>query len=348
MTTLIRPGSALTADAEEHGRDCGVVAQIGNTPIRRIRLLIGGKSRNVYLKLEGDNPGGSIKDRTALSLLRSLEKTGQLSTGVRLVESSSGNLAIGLAMLARHSGYRFTAVVDPKVTAENMCRLHDLGAETKMVETLDETGGYLLTRLARIREMLAEDPGLLWTNQYSNAANPEAHYSGTAPEIYRQMEHRVDAVFVAVSTGGTLAGIGRYFREASPDTRIIAVDARGSVALGGPPGARKLTGMGSSRRSEFVAPGLYDELIYVGDREAFAFCRALDAATGIKVGGSSGACLAACARYLQSHSRVERSVCICADRGEHYASSIFSNSWLAQNGLEIGRRALGPVSEIRF
>ena len=104
----------------------------------------------------------------------------------------------------------------------------------------DETGGYLLTRLARIREMLAEDPGLLWTNQYSNAANPEAHYSGTAPEIFRQMEHRVDAVFVAVSTGGTLAGIGRYFREASPDTRIIAVDARGSVALGGPPGVRKL------------------------------------------------------------------------------------------------------------
>jgi cysteine synthase A len=106
--------------------------------------------------------------------------------------------------------------------------------------------------------------------------------------------------------------------------------------------------MGSSRRSEFADPGLYDELIYVGDCEAFTFCRALDAATGIKVGGSSGACLAACARYLQSHSRVERSVCICADRGEHYASSIFSNSWLAQNGLEIGRRHLGPVSEIRL
>jgi cysteine synthase len=178
------------------------------------------------------------------------------------------------------------------------------------------------------------------------AANPEAHYSWTAPEIFQQMEQRVDAVFVAVSTGGTLAGIGQYFREASPDTRIIAVDARGSVALGGPPGARKMTGMGSSMRSEFVAPGLYDELIYVGDREAFAFCRALDAATGIKVGGSSGACLAACARYLQTHTKSEHAVCICADRGEHYASTIFSNSWLAQNGLEIGRQHLGSVSEI--
>ena len=348
MTTQIRQRSGLMATSEESGGDCGFVAQIGNTPIQRVRLLISGKSRNVYLKLEGDNPGGSIKDRTALSLLRSLENTGQLSTSGRLVESSSGNLAIGLAMLARDRGYRFTAVVDPKVTAENMRRLRDLGAGTMMVETPDETGGYLLTRLARIREMLADDPGLLWTNQYTNPANPEAHYSGTAPEIFRQMERRVDVVFVAVSTGGTLAGIGRYFREASPNTRIIAVDAWGSVALGGSPGVRKLTGMGCSRRSEFVDAGLYDELLYVGDCEAFAFCRAMDAATGIKVGGSSGACLAACARYLQSHEKVERAVCICADRGEHYASCIYSNSWLAQNGLEIGRQHLGSVSEIHL
>ena len=119
------------------------------------------------------------------------------------------------------------------------------------------------------------------------------------------------------------------------------------MALGGSPGVRKLTGMGSSRPSEFVSPELYDEVVYVGDSEAFAFCRALDSATGLKVGGSSGACLAACARYLEFHGRIERAVCICADRGEHYASSIFSDSWLAQSGLEIGRRHLGPVSAIR-
>jgi len=206
MTTHSHPGIGLMAVAEESGVDRGPVTRIGNTPIRRIQLLIGGQSRNVYLKLEGDNPGGSIKDRTALSLLRSLEKTGRLSEGVRLVESSSGNLAIGLAMLARDSGYRFTAVVDPKVTAENIRRLHDLGAEAAIVETPDETGGYLRSRLARIRDMLAEDPGLLWTNQYSNAANPEAHYSGTAPEIFRQMEQRVDAVFVALPADGAEGG----------------------------------------------------------------------------------------------------------------------------------------------
>jgi cysteine synthase len=250
-------------------------------------------------------------------------------------------------MLARDRGYQFSAVVDPNVTAEKIRRLHALGAETRIVESRDETGGYLLSRLACVREMLDEDPGLVWTNQYSNAANPEAHYLGTAPEIHRQMEHSVDAVFVAVSTGGTLAGIGRFFRETSPDTRIIAVDARGSVALGGSPGVRKLTGIGSGRRSEFVTPGLYDEIIYVGDCEAFAYCRAVDAATGMKIGGSSGAGLAACARYLQTHDKVERAVCVCADRGEHYASTIFSNSWLARNGLEVGRRHLAPVSAIR-
>ena len=348
MITSSSPRSGLTANAEESGAGYGFVARIGNTPVQRIRLVIRGKNRNVYLKLEGENPGGSIKDRTALSLLQSLEDTGQLGTNGRLIESSSGNLAVGLAMLARDRGYQFTAVVDPKVTAENMRRLHDLGAETMMVERPDETGGYLLTRLARIREILAEDSGLLWTNQYSNAANPKTHYSGTAPEIFRQMDHRVDAVFVAVSTGGTLAGIGQYFREASPDTRIIAVDAVGSVALGGYPGVRKLTGIGSSRRSEFADAGLYDELMYVQDFEAFAFCRAVDAATGLKVGGSSGACLAACARYLQSHKAVERTVCICADRGEHYASSIYNDSWLAGNGLEIGHQHLGPVSGIHL
>jgi len=323
------------------------ISPIGNTPNRRIRLLIDDRYRDVHLKLEGHNPGGSVKDRTAFSLLKSLEATEQLREGGRLIESSSGNLAISLAMLARDRGYQFTAVVDPGVTVENMRRLQALGAETRIVESPDKAGGYLLNRLALVQKLLVEDPRLVWANQYSNTANPEAHYSGTAPEIHRQMEHGVDAVFVAVSTGGTLAGIGRFFREASPNTRIIAVDARGSVALGGSLGVRKVTGIGSGRRSEFVSPEHYDEIIYVGDCEAFAFCRALDDATGIKVGGSSGAVLAACSRYLQTHDKIEQAVCICADRGEHYASTIFSDSWLEKNGVEIGQQHLGAVSEIR-
>ena len=124
-------------------------APMGETPIRRIRLLIDGKGRTAYLKLEGHNPGGSVKDRTAFGLLQSLEATGQLRAGGRLIESSSGNLAISLAMLARDRGYQFTAVVDPNVTTENMRRLHALGVETRIVESPDKSGGYLLSRLAR-------------------------------------------------------------------------------------------------------------------------------------------------------------------------------------------------------
>jgi 2,3-diaminopropionate biosynthesis protein SbnA len=320
------------------------VAQIGRTPVCRLEMRIGAKSRGVYLKLEGENPGGSIKDRTSLSLLRGLEVTGQLRPGGRLVESSSGNLAIGLAILARDRGYRFTAVVDPNVTKEKLHRLHELGAAVEIVETPDDTGGYLLTRLARIRTMLAEDPELAWTNQYSSAANPNAHYWGTAPEILRQMDHKVDAIFVAVSTGGTLAGIGRYFRQASPDTRIIAVDATGSVALGGPAGVRKLTGIGSSRLSQFIEAGHYDDVIYVDDCEAFAFCRAVDDGTGMRMGGSTGASLAACAHYLQAHPTVRRPVVISADLGAHYASSIYSDAWLATNGIDLRPEHLGAVN----
>ena len=316
------------------------------TPIQRVGLLIGENRRDVYLKLEGYNPGGSIKHRTAFALLRQLESTGQLRKGGRLIESSSGNLAISLAMLSRERGYQFTAVVDPMVSEEKIQRIHDLGGEMIMVEQPDENGGYLINRLARIREMLAEDSELLWTDQYHNPANPEAHYSGIAPEIYQQLGKKVDAVFVAVSTGGTLAGVGRYFREKSPNTHIIAVDAKGSIALGGFPRVRKLSGIGSSRRSRFVETGLYDELIFIEDAEAFSYCRTLEATTGIMIGGSSGACLAACAQYLAQHKEIQRGVCICADHGKFYASSIFSDSWLEENRLELGRQHLGLVSEL--
>jgi N-(2-amino-2-carboxyethyl)-L-glutamate synthase len=347
-TALSDPGEGTDKAVEESLHDGCSVNPAEETPLERICLRLDGQSRKVFLKLEGANPGGSIKDRTALSLLQNLEATGKLTKGGRLVESSSGNLAIGLARLARRNGYHFTAVLDPRVTAENLLRLRDLGAETVMVEEPDSAGGYLLSRLARIQEMLREDPQLRWTNQYGSEANPAAHYSGTAPELFQQMGRRVDAVFVAVSTGGTLAGMGRFFRENSPHTRIIAVDARGSAVFGDAPGARKLVGIGSSRQSEFLDGGLYDEHIHVDDNEAFSFCRALKTSTGISVGGSSGACLAACARYLQLHSEIERAVCLCADRGEHYTSSIFSDSWLAQQGLDVGPGHLGSVTDISW
>jgi cysteine synthase A len=186
----------------------------------------------------------------------------------------------------------------------------------------------------------------VWTDQYSNPANPAAHYCSTGPEMYRDMHGQVGALFVAVSTGGTLAGVGRYFREVSPRTRLIGVDARGSVVFGGEPGPRLLTGIGSSRQSSFLAPGLFHEHRLVDDLSAFSFCRAIASATGLMIGGSSGAVVAACAEYLAEHPRVRDVVCISADSGDNYRSSIFNDAWIAERGLGASWSHLGPVTDI--
>lgn len=324
-----------------------MVTHIGRTPMERLHLVIGGKARTVHLKLEGANPGGSVKDRTALSLIEYLEQRGTLAKDSILIESTSGNLGVSLSLVAAAKRYAFVAVVDPKTTAENLAKMRRLGAQIETVSEPDEVGGYLLTRLERVRVMCATSRKYIWTNQYESPANPNAHYLGTGSEIFQQMNGKLDAVFIAVSTGGTLAGISRYLREVSPQTHIIGVDARGSMVFGTHPGSRKLTGIGSSRRSNFITADLYDEYILVGDEDAFSFCRALFAATGIKVGGSSGAVLAACAQYLSNHRKIDRVVCLSADDGRNYETSIFSDAWLAQHGFDTSAtRLLGPVQDI--
>ncbi|HVB20481.1 MAG TPA: cysteine synthase family protein [Ktedonobacteraceae bacterium] len=240
----------------------------------------------------------------------------------------------------------YIVVVDPKTTQENISRMQALDATIDMVQIPDSNGGYLLSRLERVQRLCQRSSKYVWTDQYSNPANPRIHATTTGPEIYRQMNGKVDTVFVPVSTGGTLAGIGHFFREASPSTRIIGVDARGSVVFGELPAPRNLTGIGSSRPSNFLTRNLYDVHMLVGDEAAFACCRALYAATGIQVGGSSGAILAACAQYLLVHPEVDDAVCVCADAGENYASSIFNDAWLQQRGLDVSRDRLWPIEDI--
>ena len=305
-----------------------VVSVCGETPLHPVYLTFGEHKRLVHLKLEGENPTGSMKDRTAFSLVRNLEEQGKLKPGMTIVESTSGNLGVALASIARARGYHLVLVVDPKTTPENLERMSRFGAQIEMVTRADECGGYLLSRLKRVQELCQQSEEYLWTDQYNNPANPAIHYTQTGPEIYHQMQGRVDAVFVPVSTGGTLAGIGRFFREISPTTQIIGVDAHGSVIFGTPPAPRRLTGIGSSRPSSFLRQGLYDLHMLVKDEEAFLLCRTLYMSTGLMVGGSSGAVLAACTRYLAAHPTIERVVCVCADRGQSYASTIFHDGWI--------------------
>jgi 2,3-diaminopropionate biosynthesis protein SbnA len=323
-----------------------LVHSIGNTPMQAVHFVIAGKVRKVHLKLEGANPTGSVKDRTGYALIQDLERRGILRKGSIVVESTSGNLGVALTLICRTRNYDFVAVVDPKTTPENIHKMQALGAQIDMIDAPDANGGYLLSRLARVQELCQRSNTYVWTDQYANTANPHIHYASTGPEIYRQMHGKVDAVFVAVSTGGTLAGIGHFFREVSPATCVIGVDARGSVVFDTHPAPRKLTGIGSSRRSSFISPAIYDTHMLVSDEEAFAFCRALFSATGMKVGGSSGAVLSACARYLQAHPEMMHVACVCADNGENYCSSIFNDQWLQHHGLHLSQAHLEPVQDI--
>jgi 2,3-diaminopropionate biosynthesis protein SbnA len=337
----------VTAIADLAPVELNKLAQrLGNTPMETIYFVIGGVARKIHLKLESENPTGSVKDRTGYGLIQKLEAEGRLKEGSVVVESTSGNLGVALSFLCKLKGYRFIAVVDPKTTQENLTKMQMLGAEIDMVDQHDEVGGYLLSRLARVRELCERSSTYVWTNQYGDSANPHIHYLSTGPEIYHQMQGRVDALFAAVSTGGTLAGIGRFFREFSPTTAIIGVDAHGSVIFGTPPAPRKLTGIGSSKPSSFITKDLYNLHMLVRDEEAFTFCRALSQATNIKVGGSSGAVLAACAKYLLAHPEASNVVCLCPDGGDNYTESIFNDNWIQKQGLNLSEEHLEPVQDI--
>jgi N-(2-amino-2-carboxyethyl)-L-glutamate synthase len=323
-----------------------LVQQVGNTPLYPIRLRIHGKVRTVHLKLETENPTHSMKDRTGYSLIQQYEESGLLSAGSTVVESTSGNLGVALAFICKARGYQFIAVVDPKVTQENIARMKSFGARMEFVDRFDIHNGYLLTRLARVQELCAQNEEYVWTNQYANKMNPQIHYLETGPEIYRQMLKKVDVIFVPVSTGGTLTGIGRYFREVSPATTIIGVDAYGSVIFGTPAAARKLTGIGASRPSNFVTRDIYDHYMLVRDEEAFAFCHALAIKTGLKLGGSSGCVLFACAQFLAEHANETNIVCVCADSGENYNSTIYNDAWIQQYPSDLFNQHLEKYLEI--
>jgi 2,3-diaminopropionate biosynthesis protein SbnA len=304
------------------------------TPLLDIALQVNSKWRRVSLKLESYNLADSIKYRTAQGVVEDLERADRLRPGIKLIESTSGNLGVALALLSREYDYRFTAVTDPKTDPTVLDRIRSLGANVVCVTEPDTTGGYLLSRLATVRDFLAAQPDAVWPNQYENPSNPNVHYRQTAPEILKQCPE-MDAVFVAASTGGTLAGIGRYLKATAPSVKVVGVDMHGSAVFGFPNGRRLLTGIGSSRPSAFLQPGDYDDIVLVDDVAAIATCHRLQNELGLGLGGSSGAAIAACSRYLAVNENITRAVCICPDGASNYLNSLYSHEWLASNGLDL-------------
>ncbi|CAM5797876.1 MULTISPECIES: 2,3-diaminopropionate biosynthesis protein SbnA [Brevibacillus] len=304
-----------------------IVDCVGHTPLVQLKRLFARPGLSVLAKLEFMNPGGSMKDRPARYIVEQGLRDGTIRPGTHIIESTSGNLGVALAMVARVYGLSFTCVVDPKITKANLQILHQLGANIDMVDQPDDQGGYLQTRIRRVKELLTILPDSFWINQYANELNWKAHYHGTGSEIVEQLDGPVDCLFAAVSTTGSIMGNARRLREAFPSIKIVAVDAVGSVIFGSPSAPRELPGIGSSRVPELLNPDEIDEVVHVSDRESVQGCRDLLFHEGIFAGGSSGSVIAAVRKLLPSFPPSYRIAVILPDRGDRYLDTVYDDDW---------------------
>jgi len=291
------------------------------------------RSQRVYVKLEGFNFAGSIKLKTALGLVDQLESAGQAVPGrTEFVESSSGNLGVAVALVCKVRGYKFICVSDPNISSSNASLIRKLGAELVIVRDRDISGGYLHTRIARVREFVAESPQRIWLNQYGNRANPDAHMKTTAPAIFGHFPD-LDFLFVGAGTTGTLMGCAQYVRAHELRTKVIAVDAVGSVTFGGPGGRRHIPGLGTSRRPELLDESLLADVVIVPETETVEMCHLLLASYGICLGGSSGTVLAGVTRYAQRMREGSTIVAISPDLGDRYLETVYNTAWLRDLNL---------------
>jgi cysteine synthase A len=309
----------------------GVLSAVGGTPLVRLRKLVPGSDARIFAKLEGLNPGGSTKDRPAISLIRHAIDTGAIGQDSVVIESSSGNMGIGLAQACRYYDLKFVCVIDPKTTEQNKRLLQVYGAELDLVSKGDPTtGDYLEARLKRVKKLLALVKNSFWPSQYTSIYNPIAHHR-TMREIAEALKCKVDYLFCATSTCGTLRGCVEYIRANGLNTKVIAVDAVGSVIFGGPRGRRLITGHGASIRPALYCDDLAHEHVLVSDCECVIGCRRLVMTEAVLAGGSSGAVVAAFQRMRTAISARAQCALIFADRGERYLDTIYSDAWVHQH-----------------
>jgi cysteine synthase A len=313
----------------------GVLAAIGQTPLIGLEKLFHGARFRLFAKLESLNPGGSMKDRTSARILQRAMETGEVTARTVIVESSSGNMGVGLAQSCAYYGLRFICVVDPKTTAQNVRLLEAYGAEVDLVHRPDpRTGEYLQVRLDRVRSLCESIPDSFWPNQYANVYAPLAHHQ-TMREIAVALEDQVDVLFCAVSTCGTLRGCAEYIREHKLPTIVVAVDAIGSVIFGAAQCKRLIAGHGASVAPPLLQPGLAQRYVHVSDLDCVVGCRWLARKEAILAGGSSGAVIAAVDQSRSSIPAGSNCVAILADRGERYLDTIFSDAWVRRNFGEV-------------
>ena len=316
-----------------------VLDLIGRTPILELTRFDTGPCR-LFVKLENQNPGGSIKDRIALSMIDAAEKCGRIKPGDMLIEATAGNTGLGLALVAAQKGYRLTIVIPDKMAQEKVFNLKALGAEVITTRSDVERGhpAYYQDLAERLAE---ETPNAFWINQFANPANPKAHELTTGPEIWEQMDHQVDAVVCGVGSGGTLTGLGRFFAHMNPALEMIVADPRGSIIadmvnhgrVTEPLGSWVIEGIGEDFVPDNCDLSLAKRAITVGDAEALDVARSLLRDEGILAGSSSGTLIAAALHYCREQREPKRVVTFVCDSGNKYLNKMFNDYWMADQGF---------------
>ena len=289
---------------------------VGETPMLRLKRLVPAGAADVFAKLEYLNPGGSVKDRAAIGIIRQAEREGKLQPGGTIVEATAGNTGIGLALIGVNRGYKVHLFVPEGFSQEKVIIMRALGAEVE--RTPDEEG--MRGAIERGKKLVASDPKAFMAGQFENLANPDFHYETTAHEIFEQMEGRVDAVALGCGTSGTFSGVARYLKEKLPGVRTVAVETQGSVLGGGEPGPHKVEGIGASFIPKTFDRSVCDEIMMVTDDEAFGMVKQLAAEEGVLAGSSGGAAAFAAVKIAYQLGAGKRVATIIPDSAERYLS----------------------------
>jgi cystathionine beta-synthase len=304
---------------------------IGHTPLLRMARIGRGLKCDLLAKLEMLNPGGSVKDRIGISMIEAAEATGKLKPGGTIVEPTSGNTGVGLAIAARLKGYRCIFTMPDKMSQEKISLLRAYGAEVVITPTAvapESPESYYSVA----DKLTADIPGAFQPNQYHNDRNPQAHYETTGPEIWEQTDGKVTHVAISVGTGGTVTGVGRYLKEQNPDVQIIGVDPEGSIFTG-EPRPYLVEGIGKESWPDTLDPSVIDRWVTVSDRDSFLTARRITSEEGVLVGGSAGTAMHGALEVGAELGPEHVMVVILPDSGRNYISKLYDDNWMRENGF---------------
>jgi len=330
-----------------------ILETVGHTPIVRLNRCVPQNQHNFYAKVEFFNPGGSIKDRIAVSLVAAAEKRGELNPGGTIIEATSGNTGVGLALVAAVKGYKAVFVMPDKMSQEKIDTLRGFGAKVIITPTSvspeDPRSHYSVAK--KLREIT---PNSFLANQFENPDNPQTHYETTGPEIWEQTGGSVDIFVGGAGTGGTLSGASRFLKEKKPSVKTICVDPVGSILhdlfyykeLRTPPAPYKMEGIGEDMLPKNVHFEVMDDFVQIEDKEAFLMCRDLLSKEGLFVGPSSGAAVVGAVKYSQQFKEPKNFVIILPDSGNRYLSKAFNDAWMKEVGFLDSPLQLKTVSDL--